>query len=72
LTYQLIDKPAPVLPAPLGLGHALVDAEVPVHVRRLLAAALVVCLEAPAALGAGRAEVFVELGDLLWSEAGRG
>jgi hypothetical protein len=59
-----------VLAALLGVGHALVHAEVPVHVGCLLAAALLVGPEAPAALRAGRAEVFVELGNQVWAEAG--
>ena len=58
-----------MLAALLGLGDALMDTEMPVHVCSLLAAAVLVCLEPPAALGAGRAEVFVELGDQVWAEA---
>ena len=69
-TYQLVDIPAAVLAALLGVGHALVHAEVPVHVGRLLAAAVLGGLEAAAALGAGRAEVFVEAGEEVWAEAG--
>jgi hypothetical protein len=68
-TYQLIDIPAAVLTALLGLGDALVDTEMPVHVCRLLAAAVLVRLEPSAALCAGRAEVFVELGDQVRAEA---
>ena len=69
-TYQLVDIPAAVLAALLGVGHALVHAEVPVHVGRLLAAAVLGGLEAAAALGARRAEVFVEAGEEVWAEAG--
>jgi hypothetical protein len=60
-----------MLPALLGVGHALMHAKVPVHVGRLLAAAFVGRLEAPAALGAGRAEVFVQLDNQVRAEAGR-
>lgn len=69
ITYQFVDIPAAVLAALLGVGHALVDAEVPVHVDRLLAAAFFGRLEAPAALRAGRAEVLVELGGEMGAEA---
>jgi hypothetical protein len=68
-TYRFVDIPAPVLAALLGVGHALVHAEVPVHVGRLLAAALLVGLEAATTLGTRRAEVFVELGDHVRAKA---
>jgi hypothetical protein len=70
-TYRFVDIPAPVLAALLGVGHALVHAKVPIHVRRLLAAALLVGLEAPTALGTRRPEVFVKLRNHVRAEAGR-
>lgn len=51
---QLIDVPAAVLAALLGFCHALVHAEMPVHVRCLLGFAIGVGLEAAAALRAWR------------------
>ena len=61
---HLVHVPAAVLAALLGVGHALVHAEVPVHVSRLGAAALLVGAEATAALAAGGTEVVVaELGE---------
>lgn len=58
-----------MLPPLLSVRHALVHAKVPVHVRRLLAAAVLGGLEAAAALGAGRAEVFVEAREEVRAEA---
>ena len=69
ITYQLVDIPAAVLAALLSVGHTLVDAKVPVHVGCLLAAAVLGRLEAAAALRAGRAEVFVQLGGKMRPEA---
>jgi hypothetical protein len=52
-----------VLSALLGLDHALVHAEMPVHVRGLLLLALLVVLEAAAALCAGDTETLIKAHD---------
>lgn len=62
-TYQLVDIPAPVLSTLLRLNHALVHAEMPVHVRGFLLLALLVGLEAASALRARDAETLVEAHD---------
>ena len=51
-THHLVDEPAAVLRALLGLGDAAVDLEVPVHVGGLLLPALLVRREPPPALAA--------------------
>jgi hypothetical protein len=53
-TYLLIDIPAAVHSALLSLVAALMDLEVPVHMRRLLLLTLVVSLETTTTLRAGR------------------
>lgn len=58
----LVDIPAAVLAALLSLDHALMHAEVPVHVCRLLLLAFLVGKEAAAALGTRGAERLVEGG----------
>lgn len=48
-----------MLAALLGVSHALMHTEMPVHVRRLLAPAVVVCSKTPTTLRARRTEVIV-------------
>ena len=59
-TYQLINIPTPMLTPLLSLNHALMHAEMPVHVRGLLLLALLVGLKAATALRAWDAEAVVE------------
>lgn len=59
-----------MLPPLLGLDHALVHAEMPVHMRGLLLLALLVGLEAASALRAGDAEALVESHDQVGAGTG--
>lgn len=60
-----------MLSALLGLDHALVHAEMPVHVRGLLFLALLVILEAASALRAGDTEALIEAHDQVGAGAVR-
>jgi hypothetical protein len=51
----------------LGLYHALMHTEMPIHMRRLLLLAFFVILKAASALSAGNTKSLVECSNQVWS-----
>lgn len=58
-TYHFINIPGTMLTALLGISHALMDPEMPIHMSRLFGLALLVRLETSATLRARDTQAFI-------------